>query len=62
MDVEEQELGRDPNYVRCTDNLEDEVDCRRTRSVLAMFKKMEMENEDEEKGKSESDLCISINL
>ncbi|KAK8747475.1 hypothetical protein OTU49_017534 [Cherax quadricarinatus] len=48
IDVEEQELGRDPNLIRCTDNYEDEVDCRKTRSVLEMFKRMEMQSEEEE--------------
>lgn len=50
VDVEEQELGRDPNLIRCTDNYQDEVDCRKTRSVLAMFKKMEMQSEEEDRG------------
>ncbi|KAK3872878.1 hypothetical protein Pcinc_022075 [Petrolisthes cinctipes] len=48
IDVEERELGRDPNLIKCTDNYEDAVDCRGTRDLLAKFKKMEMENEDDD--------------
>ncbi|KAK8389217.1 hypothetical protein O3P69_020870 [Scylla paramamosain] len=45
IDMEELELGRDPNLVKCTDNYEDEVDCRGTRKLLAKFKKMEKQAE-----------------
>ena len=53
---DEVELGRDPNLIKSTDNYQDEVDCRKTKSILNMFKKMEAKNcfgeeEDEEEGK-----------
>ncbi|KAF2348270.1 hypothetical protein FHG87_020974 [Trinorchestia longiramus] len=54
--TEDIELGRDPNLIRSTDNYQDEVDCRKTKSILTMFKKMEAKNtsnvddEDEEAG------------
>lgn len=52
IEVEELELGRDPNLVKCTDNYEDAVDCRGTRKLLAKFRKMEMQAEDmDERGK-----------
>ena len=50
IDVEELELGRDPNLVKCTDNYEDEVDCRGTKKILAKFKKMEKQIVDSDKG------------
>ncbi|XP_063858425.1 titin-like isoform X22 [Scylla paramamosain] len=50
IDMEELELGRDPNLVKCTDNYEDEVDCRGTRKLLAKFKKMEKQAEIIDKG------------
>lgn len=42
--------GRDPNLVKYTDNLEEPLDCRKTKSVLAMFRKMEMQEDDDAKG------------
>lgn len=42
--------GRDPNLVKCTDNLEEPLDCRKTKSVLAMFRKMEMQEEEDDRG------------
>lgn len=51
IDVEELELGRDPNLVKCTDNYEDQVDCRGTRRLLAKFKKMEKQAEDIDRGR-----------
>lgn len=45
-------LGRDPNLIKCSDNYQDDIDCRNTRNILQMFKKMEMgEEEEEEDGK-----------
>jgi len=38
---EETDFGRDPNLIKCTDNYQDEVDCRNTQNVLNMFKKLE---------------------
>ncbi|XP_076066324.1 uncharacterized protein LOC143039888 [Oratosquilla oratoria] len=44
---EDQEIGRDPNLIRCSDNYQDDVDCKNTRNVLAMFKKMELQGTDD---------------
>ncbi|RXG59988.1 LIM domain and actin-binding protein 1 [Armadillidium vulgare] len=41
-------LGRDPNLIKCSDNYQDDIDCRNTRNILQMFKKMEMGEEEEE--------------
>lgn len=35
-------LGRDPNLIKCTDNYQDAVDCRNTKNILEMFRRMEM--------------------
>lgn len=44
-------LGRDPNLIKCSDNYQDDIDCRNTKNILQMFKKMEMgEDEEEEDG------------
>lgn len=59
--MEELELGRDPNLVKCTDNYEDAVDCRGTRKLLAKFRKMEMQAEDMDGGKGKKNEP-SINL
>ncbi|CAL4069333.1 unnamed protein product [Meganyctiphanes norvegica] len=48
LEPEEVDFGRDPNYVKSTDILEDNIDCARTKKVLEMFKKMEMQNSDDE--------------
>ncbi|XP_047736745.1 uncharacterized protein LOC125177988 [Hyalella azteca] len=50
------ELGRDPNLIRCTDNYQDEVDCRKTKSILTMFKKMEARNTGAADDEEESDI------
>lgn len=63
IEVEELELGRDPNLVKCTDNYEDAVDCRGTRKLLAKFRKMEMQAEDMEgnTGKNNELSCFPQN-
>lgn len=62
--MEELELGRDPNLVKCTDNYEDAVDCRGTRKLLAKFRKLEQQAEDgdDNKGKMNNLLCFSQSM
>ena len=53
------ELGRDPNLIKCTDNYQDDVDCKNTRNILNMFKKMESRTMGED-SEGENILIISV--